>query len=49
MTELQTRLAEVRRASRRATIRVIGFFVLLFTVSAMCFWGWMAMIKMIVS
>ena len=49
MTELQERLAEVRKAERRATITVIGFFVLLFTVSAMCFWGWMAMIKMIVS
>ena len=49
MTELQQRLAEVHRASRWATVRVIGFFVLLFTVSAMCFWGWMAMIKMIVS
>ncbi len=49
MTELQQRLAEVRRADRRATITVIGFFVLLFTVSAMCFYGWLAMIKMIVS
>ena len=49
MTELQQRLSEVRRADRRATITVIGFFVLLFTVSAMCFYGWLAMIKMIVS
>lgn len=47
MTELQQRLAEVRRADRRATITVIGFFVLLFGTAALCVYGWMAMLSIL--
>jgi hypothetical protein len=47
MTELESRLAEVRKADRRATLLLIGFFVLLFGTAALCVYGWMAMLSVL--
>ena len=49
MTEQQQRHLDVRRASRLATVRMIGAFLLFLTTAIMCFWGWVTMFKMMVS
>ena len=41
----QQRMYQVDRVSRRATIRLVGFFVLLLGSSILCFWGWVTMLK----
>ena len=45
--ETKQRLYDVDRASRWATLRLIGFFILFFGGSIFCFWGWVTMIKAI--
>ena len=45
MTDYEHRLTEVRKADRRATLQLIGFFVLLFGTAALCFYGWLAMLS----
>ena len=47
MTDYEHRLSEVRKAERRATMLLIGFFVLLFGTAALCVYGWMAMLSIL--
>jgi hypothetical protein len=47
MTDYEHRLSEVRKADRRATMQLIGFFVLLFGTAALCVYGWMAMLSIL--
>jgi hypothetical protein len=47
MTDYEHRLTEVRKADRRATLQLIGFFVLLFGTAALCVYGWMAMLSVL--
>ena len=47
MTDYEHRLSEVRKADRRATMQLIGFFVLLLGAAALCVYGWMAMLSIL--